>query len=55
MSGVRAAVTERPGVISLRNRIVSHRMPLDQAGEAMDLAQADAAMQVVVAPHGVTA
>jgi hypothetical protein len=30
-------------------------MPLEQAREAIELAQTDAAMKVVMAPHGVTA
>ena len=33
-------------------RIVSHRMPLNQAQQAVELAQTDAAMKVVMAPHG---
>jgi threonine dehydrogenase-like Zn-dependent dehydrogenase len=33
-------------------RIVSHRMPLERAHEAIELAQTDAAMKVVMAPHG---
>jgi L-iditol 2-dehydrogenase len=37
------------------DRVVSHRMPLEQAREAIELAQTDAAMKVVMAPHGVTA
>jgi threonine dehydrogenase-like Zn-dependent dehydrogenase len=37
------------------DRIVSHRMPLEQAREAIELAQTDAAMKVVMAPHGATA
>src|SRR4029079_15879068 len=32
-------------------RIVTHRMPLEQAREAIELAQTDAAMKVVMAPH----
>jgi L-iditol 2-dehydrogenase len=36
-------------------RIVTHRMPLEQAREAIELAQTDAAMKVVMAPHGSTA
>jgi len=36
-------------------RIVTHRMPLEQAREAIELAQMDAAMKVVMAPHGSTA
>jgi L-iditol 2-dehydrogenase len=35
-------------------RFVSHRMPLDRAHEAVELAQTDAAMKVVIAPNGVT-
>jgi threonine dehydrogenase-like Zn-dependent dehydrogenase len=34
-------------------RFVSHRMPLDRAHEAVELAQTDAAMKVVIAPNGV--
>ena len=37
------------------DRIVSHRMPLEQAREAIELAQTDAAMKVVMAPHGAPA
>ena len=37
------------------DRIVSHRMPLEQAREAVELAQTDAAMKVVMAPNGDTA
>src|SRR5262252_549588 len=37
------------------DRIVSHRMPLNRAQEAIELAQTDAAMKVVMAPHGATA
>jgi threonine dehydrogenase-like Zn-dependent dehydrogenase len=33
-------------------RFVSHRMRLDQAQEAVELAQTDAAIKVVLAPHG---
>ena len=33
-------------------RIVSHRMPLERAQEALELAQTDAAMKVVMAPNG---
>jgi L-iditol 2-dehydrogenase len=36
-------------------RIVSHRMPLERAPEAIELAQTDAAMKVVMAPHGTAA
>ena len=32
--------------------IVSHRFPLERAAEAVELAQTDAAMKVVIAPHG---
>jgi threonine dehydrogenase-like Zn-dependent dehydrogenase len=35
-------------------RFVSHRMPLDRAHEAVELAQTDAAMKVVIAPNGIT-
>jgi threonine dehydrogenase-like Zn-dependent dehydrogenase len=35
------------------SRFVSHRMPLDRAHEAVELAQTDAAMKVVIAPNGV--
>ena len=34
------------------DRIVTHRMPLEQAQEAVELAQTDAAMKVVMAPNG---
>jgi L-iditol 2-dehydrogenase len=34
------------------DRFVSHRMPLDRAQEALELAQTDAAMKVVLAPNG---
>jgi threonine dehydrogenase-like Zn-dependent dehydrogenase len=37
------------------DRIVTHRMPLEQAREAIELSQTDAAMKVVVAPHGAAA
>ena len=37
------------------DRIVTHRMPLEQAREAVELAQTDAAMKVVMAPHGAAA
>jgi len=33
-------------------RIVSHRMPLERAQEALELAQTDDAMKVVMAPNG---
>ena len=33
-------------------RIVTHRMPLSRAQEAVELAQTDAAMKVVIAPNG---
>ena len=33
-------------------RIVSHRMPLERAQEALELAQTDNAMKVVMAPNG---
>lgn len=33
-------------------RFVSHRMPLERAHEAVELAQTDAAMKVVMAPNG---
>ena len=33
-------------------RIVSHRMPLERAQEALELAQTDGAMKVVMAPNG---
>jgi threonine dehydrogenase-like Zn-dependent dehydrogenase len=33
--------------------VVSHRMPLEQARDAVELAQTDAAMKVVIAPGGV--
>ena len=32
--------------------IVTHRMPLECAQEAVELAQTDAAMKVVIAPNG---
>jgi L-iditol 2-dehydrogenase len=35
--------------------VVSHRMPLEQAREAVELAQTNAAMKVVIAPNGVDA
>ncbi len=34
------------------DRIVSHRLPLDRAQEGVELAQTEAAMKVVIAPHG---
>jgi len=34
------------------DRFVTHRMPLDRAQEALELAQTDAAMKVVLAPNG---
>jgi threonine dehydrogenase-like Zn-dependent dehydrogenase len=34
------------------DRFVSHRMPLEQAQEALELAQTDVAMKVVLAPNG---
>ena len=34
------------------DRIVTHRLPLEQAQEAVELAQTDAAMKVVLAPNG---
>lgn len=34
------------------DRFVSHRMPLERAQEALELAQTDAAMKVVLAPNG---
>ena len=34
------------------DRIVTHRMPLERAQEAVELAQTDAAMKVVMAPNG---
>src|SRR5262249_52311220 len=34
------------------DRIVSHRMPLERAEEALALAQTDSAMKVVMAPNG---
>jgi threonine dehydrogenase-like Zn-dependent dehydrogenase len=37
------------------DRTVSHRMPLELAREAIELAQTDAAMKVVMAPHGAPA
>jgi threonine dehydrogenase-like Zn-dependent dehydrogenase len=37
------------------DRIVTHRLPLEQAQQAIELAQTDAAMKVVMAPHGATA
>jgi threonine dehydrogenase-like Zn-dependent dehydrogenase len=33
-------------------RIVTHRLPLDRAAEALELSQADEAMKVVLAPNG---
>ena len=33
-------------------RIVTHRFPLERAQEAVELAQTDAAMKVVLAPNG---
>jgi len=33
-------------------RIVSHRMPLERAQRALELAQTDNAMKVVMAPNG---
>jgi threonine dehydrogenase-like Zn-dependent dehydrogenase len=33
-------------------RIVSHRLPLERAQEAVELAQTDPAMKVVLAPNG---
>jgi threonine dehydrogenase-like Zn-dependent dehydrogenase len=35
--------------------VVSHRMPLEQARDAVELAQTNAAMKVVIAPNGVDA
>ena len=35
------------------DRIVTHRMPLERADEAMAIAQAGEAMKVVFAPNGV--
>ena len=62
MSKVRAAVTERPDVISL------HEFPMPEpapgavimkghysAQQAIELAQTDAAMKVVMARHGAVA
>ena len=34
------------------DRIVTHRMPLERAQEAVELAQTDAAMKIVMAPNG---
>jgi threonine dehydrogenase-like Zn-dependent dehydrogenase len=34
------------------DRIVTHRFPLERAQEAVELAQTDAAMKVVLAPSG---
>jgi threonine dehydrogenase-like Zn-dependent dehydrogenase len=34
------------------DRIVTHRLPLDRAAEALELAQSDAATKVVFAPNG---
>ena len=34
------------------DRIVTHRLPLERAQEAVQLAQTDAAMKVVLAPNG---
>ena len=34
------------------DRFVTHRLPLDRAREGVELAQTDAAMKVVIAPHG---
>ena len=35
------------------DRFVTHRMPLDRAQDAVELAQTDAALKVVIAPNGV--
>jgi len=32
--------------------VVTHRLPLERAGEAIELSQSDAAMKVVIAPNG---
>lgn len=34
------------------DRVVTHRLPLDRAGEAIELSQSDGAMKVVLAPNG---
>jgi threonine dehydrogenase-like Zn-dependent dehydrogenase len=41
-------------VLPLRE-VVTHRMPLEQAGRAVELARTDEAMKVVIAPHGCAA
>jgi threonine dehydrogenase-like Zn-dependent dehydrogenase len=33
-------------------RVVTHRLPLERAEEAVELSQTDAAMKVVIAPWG---
>jgi threonine dehydrogenase-like Zn-dependent dehydrogenase len=32
--------------------VVTHRLPLERAGEAIELSQSDAAMKVVIVPNG---
>jgi threonine dehydrogenase-like Zn-dependent dehydrogenase len=34
------------------DRIVTHRMPLERAQEAVELAQTDVAMKIVFSPNG---
>ncbi len=34
------------------DRIVTHRMPLESAQQAVELAQTDAAMKVMMVPNG---
>jgi hypothetical protein len=62
MSLVRAAATGRPSLIAPRgfpmlslDCVVSHRLPLEQARQVIELTQTDAATKFVMAPHGATA
>jgi hypothetical protein len=38
--------------LEVGDRIVTHRMPLRRAQEAVELAQTDAAMKIVITPNG---
>jgi L-iditol 2-dehydrogenase len=45
------AMAEHLDELPLRD-VVTHRLPLECAGEAIELSQSDAAMKVVIAPNG---
>jgi len=49
--GIDAADGRQSQAAAIR-RIVSHRMPLERAQEALELAQTDSAMKVAMAPNG---